>query len=133
MSTSKHFSSEQEQFSARLIKSMHDAGVPDESPSHIVREFNLRFPRQAVTVHAVRKWIKGEAIPTQEKIIALSRWLNVNPSWLRFDGERSVPDPRGLAIERDEQRILRDLRLLDPRRRAMVEEFISLLLGSVTA
>lgn len=133
MSAGRNYSSEQEQFSERLVKAMHDAGFKDDSPSHMVREFNRRFPHHAVTVHAARKWIKGEAIPTQDKILALSRWLNVNPAWLRFDGERTTPDPAGLAIEGDEQRILRDLRLLDPRRRAMVEEFISLLLSSTAA
>lgn len=60
------------------------------SPTALALEFNRRFPHLAVTSYAVRKWIIGEAIPTQEKILALAVWLDVDPAWLRF-GDPSTP------------------------------------------
>lgn len=35
-------------------------------------------------MHAGRKWLVGEAIPTHEKILIIAKWLNVHASWLRF-------------------------------------------------
>jgi len=35
-------------------------------------------------LHAARKWLQGESIPTQEKLRALPTWLDVPADWLRF-------------------------------------------------
>jgi hypothetical protein len=36
----------------------------------------------------VRKWLVGESIPTQAKLLILSRMVGADPNWLRFgDGE----------------------------------------------
>ena len=53
-------------------------------PSSFARAFNARAEGCAVTSHAARKWLVGEAIPTQERILVIAKWLNVNASWLRF-------------------------------------------------
>lgn len=43
-----------------------------------------------MTVHAVRKWLVGEACPTQARILRLSELLAVDPSWLRFGTRRET-------------------------------------------
>ncbi|MEC5218943.1 transcriptional regulator with XRE-family HTH domain [Actimicrobium sp. GrIS 1.19] len=78
---------EQERFSARLVDALHRAGRTTTGPTALASEFNARFPQHAVSVHAARKWVKGESIPTQERIIDLAGWLGVTPSWLRFGGD----------------------------------------------
>lgn len=76
-----------ESFSARLATALKNAGYTEkeaESPTRLVRDFNARWNEKPITVHAARKWIVGEAIPTQAKIQVLAEWLKVSSEWLRF-------------------------------------------------
>jgi transcriptional regulator with XRE-family HTH domain len=74
---------ERKYFSERLKKALKDNKI-DVRPSLLARGFNLRAEGASVTAHAVRKWLVGEAIPTQERILILAKWLNVSAAWLRF-------------------------------------------------
>jgi len=75
-------------FSERLKSSLESAAVP-VTPTELSRHFNHRSGEaNKVTVHAARKWLISEAIPTQSKIVLLASWLQVSPAWLRF-GEDS--------------------------------------------
>lgn len=122
---------EQEKFGERLAEALSDAGYGGCSASLIAREFNLRFPQQRVTVHAVRKWLGGMAIPTQEKVVALSQWLGVNPAWLRFDGEAPKDAiPKNLPIEytTEQLRLLRDIDSLSQPGKKLVQQLVDMLL-----
>lgn len=35
-------------------------------------------------MHACRKWLLGESIPTQEKLVVLAQMLGVTAEWLRY-------------------------------------------------
>ena len=70
-------------FSERLRTSLKANGL-SERPSDFARAFNARADGSAVTVHAARKWLHAEAIPTHEKLVILAVWLGVNAAWLRF-------------------------------------------------
>lgn len=74
---------EREKFSARLTEALANANIP-RTVANMVAEYNHRAGASRVTPYAVRKWLSGEAIPTQEKIRILSNWLGVTSSWLRF-------------------------------------------------
>jgi transcriptional regulator with XRE-family HTH domain len=54
------------------------------SPTHLEREFNLRYKGNPITPHAARKWLMGTTAPTLDKVQVLARWLNVDESWLRW-------------------------------------------------
>jgi transcriptional regulator with XRE-family HTH domain len=120
---------EQERFAERLIQALEAARYQHAGASRIAREFNLRFPDKAVTVHAVRKWIKGEAIPTQDKLVALAQWLGVKADWLRYDvdGAAAASDPAP-QFSGEHLRLLRDFERLGSERRSIVEKIIQLLL-----
>lgn len=45
---------------------------------------NICADQPPVTTLAARKWLMGEAMPTQDRIQLLAEWLNVSASWLRF-------------------------------------------------
>jgi len=78
---------ERQHFSKRLREALRRASAADGTAA-IAREFNLRYQGQPVTAQAVGKWLAGRALPSQDKIRALSLWLDVSPHWLRFgDGE----------------------------------------------
>lgn len=70
-------------FSERLMQTARHQGLPLR-PTAFARWFNARSGERPVTVHAVRKWLVGEACPTQARILRLSQLLAVDPTWLRF-------------------------------------------------
>ncbi len=47
--------------------------------------------------HTGRKWLLGEAIPTQEKLIVLAAMLGVQPDWLRYGDHNSLSAKRASA------------------------------------
>lgn len=74
---------EKAEFSQRLRKAIESAGHPLR-PTTVEREFNTRYFGRAVTVQAVRRWLRGEAIPSQEKLQVLADWLKIEPHVLRY-------------------------------------------------
>ena len=125
---SKAANDEKEQFSARLQRALSNAHCPNGA-NDFVKEFNLRADGATVTVYAVRKWLTGSAIPTQERVHILADWLDVSPGWLRFgtngDGP-AAPSERGLTAA---DRILLDaIHHLSERDRTVVYELVKSLL-----
>lgn len=74
------------QFADRLRAAMEAAGYTAK-PSVLEREFNLRWYGKPMTLHGVRRWLLGEAIPGQDKIVALAEWLGISPQVLRYGTE----------------------------------------------
>lgn len=62
---------------------MQDAGY-EPRPAVLEREFNLHYFGKPMTLHGVRRWLRGETIPTHDKIIALAEWLRIPPEQLSF-------------------------------------------------
>jgi hypothetical protein len=126
---------ERENFSARLQQALKNADYSPDSPTQLAREFNVRFSGHPITVHAARKWLVGEAIPTQEKLRTLALWLAVPAEWLRFGGERleegQLGDNSSAALpnrfESGDVKLLADLQRLDERSRSIAREVIRLL------
>ncbi len=74
---------EKEEFARRLREAMTQAGYPLR-PVILEREFNTRYYGKSVTLQAVRRWLRGEAIPSQDKLQVLAEWLKVEPHALRY-------------------------------------------------
>lgn len=125
-------SNERECFSQRLQQALKNAHYSPDSPTRLAREFNVRFGGRPVTVHAARKWLVGEAIPTQEKLRMIAQWLGVATEWLRFGGtesEAQAGDGSGpmAHFESADVRLIADLRRLDEHHREIAREFIRML------
>lgn len=127
---------ERKDFSDRLQQALRNADYSPDSPTQLAREFNVRFSGNPVTVHAARKWLVGEAIPTQEKLRALASWLGVPAEWLRFGGdELQLPaqvdeGAKPYAGERfasEDIKLISDLQRLDEHYRTIAREIIRLL------
>lgn len=86
---------EKEEFAQRLCDAMTRAGYPLR-PVVLEREFNTRYWGRSVTLQGVRRWLRGEAIPSQDKLQVLADWLGVEPEVLRFGVEvrQSVQERR---------------------------------------
>jgi transcriptional regulator with XRE-family HTH domain len=76
---------EKKEFSERLRAAMK-AQQLDISGAVLEREFNLRWPANPVRRQTAWKWLNGQAIPTQDKLQELAKWLKVEPHQLRFGG-----------------------------------------------
>jgi hypothetical protein len=126
MITKAAVAAERTGFSARLVIALKAAGY-HPSPSFFAREFNLRTLDSKVTVHAARKWLIGQAIPTQERISLLGRWLNVSAHWLRFGEGASDDIAPGRIIAQDEEKLLLNFRGLDERAQGVLFDLIDLL------
>ena len=74
---------EKAEFSQRLRLAIENAGHVVR-PTILEREFNTRYFGRSVTVQAVRRWLRGEAIPSQEKLQVLADWLKIEPHVLRY-------------------------------------------------
>jgi len=123
-------SNERDQFSQRLQKLLRDSHHSPDSPTELAREFNIRYPGPPITVHAARKWLVGEAIPTQDKMRTLADWLMVPIDWLRFGGEaghHEVPNPAANASSLD-IKLIADMQLLDEHHKQIVREVVRILI-----
>lgn len=126
-------SEERRHFSERLGLALDNAGCA-RAPAQFLYEFNLRADGAAVTVYAVRKWLDGDAFPTQARLHVLALWLGVSPAWLRYGEEElegapvALADagmPRLLAADRV---LLADIQTLDARGRVLVRTLVDTLL-----
>lgn len=116
-------------FADRLHLALVAAQQPT-STTAFTRAYNLRANGAAVSPHGARKWLRGEAVPTQEKILALARWLNVQAAWLRFgDPENGAYGLAGLEMLSDEHRILiQDVMSLSIPLQAIIRDFVDSML-----
>jgi transcriptional regulator with XRE-family HTH domain len=115
-----------EQFVARLTAALLAVGC-DATPTRIAKEFNLRYPADAVTVQAARRWMQGETYPGDVKLIALAAWLEVDPAWLRFGDTSAHPAP--LFSDHCSDGLERDLPLLSPEERQILRKMTDLILA----
>jgi hypothetical protein len=127
-------SSERREFSARLKLALTNVTEGPASPTVLARNFNSRYPWQPITVHAARKWLLGEAIPTQDKLRVIAEWLAVSVMWLRYgegegapvlDGPQSV-ESYGLNIA--DVKLLEDVRALKDYERRLVTDLVQMFL-----
>lgn len=70
-------------FAERLRDGMTRSGYALR-PVVLETEFNTRYWGRPVTLQAVRRWLRGEAIPSQDKLQVLADWLGIEPHVLRF-------------------------------------------------
>jgi transcriptional regulator with XRE-family HTH domain len=128
---SMNSTNERENFSERLQTALKNAHYSPDSPTRLAREFNVRFEGRPITVHAARKWLVGEAIPTQEKLRMIAQWLGVPADWLRFGGDNDAAangDSAGVPrFESADVKLISDLQRLDEHHRQLAREFIRML------
>ncbi len=118
--------SEPQAFAQRLTAALVAADIA-VSPTVIHRKFNAISGDAPVSVHAVRKWIMGESIPTQRRIQALAAWLAVSPNWLRF-GERTAKYATQ-APSAVEHVLLRNFRRLSAREQEQLLALVQTMAG----
>ncbi len=71
------------EFAQRLRTTMVSAGLEPRT-GVLLNLFNSHYWGRSVTFQAVSRWLKGEAIPAQDKLVVLAGLLNIEPEVLRF-------------------------------------------------
>lgn len=129
---------ERRRFAERLQSALRRARQSPSSPTALARNFNSRYAGRAVTVHAARKWLLAEAIPTQDKLRALAQWLEVPADWLRFGTQAVACDPAGAQgaesevqamlarMSQEEVTLVEEMHALENDERHLVREMIHL-------
>lgn len=117
-----------QQFANRLREAMVNAGFKPE-PAVLERNFNQHYFGKPITLHGVRKWLIGEAIPPYDKIIALAAMLHVSPEELTFGLEikKKVKEQNARwdeAISYQEREIFEAFLALPAPQRKVVREVI---------
>ncbi|WP_276324878.1 transcriptional regulator [Vreelandella boliviensis] len=116
-------------FAERLKAALEAAGY-EARPSVLEREFNLRYWGKPITFQAVRRWLRGDSIPSQDKLQVLARWLLVDPHHLRYgDGGTAytVSEPPAswdISSTNEERQLLSLYRGLPAAQRKVVREII---------
>jgi hypothetical protein len=116
-------------FSTRLKLAMEHAQLPVK-PSVLAREFNRRAHGMEVTSHGARKWLVGEAIPTQQRLLVLARWLDVQLAWLRFGAREGVQPAAAVQAKTasdGQLHLMRDIAALSAQAQALVRELVDSL------
>jgi len=71
------------EFAQRLREAMLAAGL-EARPGVLLNLFNTHYWGRSVSFQAVSRWLRGEAIPAQDKLLVLAEILKVEPEVLRF-------------------------------------------------
>jgi transcriptional regulator with XRE-family HTH domain len=71
------------EFAERLQRAMVAAGL-EPRPGVLLSLFNAHYWGRSVTFQAVSRWIRGQSIPGQDKLLVLAEVLKVEPDILRF-------------------------------------------------
>ena len=98
-------------FATRLRAALAQAGV--RGSTQLALKFNLRYAGQPVSTQAAHKWLSGNAVPTDDKILTMANWLGVDPHWLRYGAPE---DMKQIATVQPESRFdlsAEDAALLD--------------------
>jgi len=74
------------EFAQRLLAALERAGVQPR-PAVVEREFNQRYWGKPITLHAARLWLRGDTLPSHDKLLCLAQWLGVEPQTLRYGEE----------------------------------------------
>jgi len=119
---------ERADFGARLRAAMQHQGYPLR-PVVLEREFNTRYWGRSVTLQAARRWLRGEAIPAQDKLQVLAEWLGMPPEELRFGVvvRQSVQERQArwdLALDHREREVIDTYLGLPAEQRKVVREVI---------
>ena len=71
------------EFAQRLQTAIVAAGM-EPRPGVLLNHFNANYWGRSVTFQAVSRWLRGEAIPQEDKLQALAGLLKIEPEVLRF-------------------------------------------------
>ncbi|MCW5297756.1 transcriptional regulator [Herbaspirillum lusitanum] len=123
-------------FSKRLELALRRSPDAVEGATELALQFSLRHSGAAVSTQTAHKWLSGRAIPTNEKLVTLAKWLNVEEHWLHYgsppvkadEASKKRTGKAGDALPSpDAIKLAEKIQALPPHRRYLLEELVSQL------
>ena len=125
---------ESSDFAGRLCSALLAAGQPIGATA-FSRAYNAQAGSVAVTPHAARKWLNGEAVPTHQKVVILARWLNVQAWWLCFGGPESErynqDQPGSPTLSRDNSVLIHDVMSLPATSQTVIRGIVDVFMRAL--
>ena len=123
-------SDERQAFSQRLADAMAAKGYSPK-PGQLHKLFNSHYKGRSVAFSTASKWLRGLAIPEQDKLQVLADLFGVEPQVLRYGKGRKggVSESRlpwSTAGARERQ-VIDAFLALPPKRRELVGELVAAL------
>ena len=118
---------ERAQFAQRVKTALAARDIPT-SATALQRTYNERYPELAISVHAARKWVMGESIPTQARLRAVADVLQVSATWLRFGEELATSKNKSLSVQ--EHMLVQQFRRLSDTQRTHVLALVQSVVDS---
>lgn len=123
-------SDERQDFSRRLAEAMRAKGYSPK-PGVLHKLFNSHYGGRSVAFSTASKWLRGMALPEQDKLQVLAALFGVDPHVLRFGGatgkhrvaDGGMPWPAGIGAR--ERLVIDAFLALPPKRRELVGELVS--------
>ena len=119
---------ERQAFSRRLARAMQAKGYSPK-PGQLHKLFNSHYTGPSVSFSTVSKWLRGMAIPRQDKLQILARILATEPHVLRYGletkaGAKSQPPDRTASTAQPDRQSGDALAKLPPDCREAIETLI---------
>ena len=115
------------EFGKRLVAAVEAAGYEARS-SVVEKHFNSRYWGTTVSYQGVRRWLRGESIPEQDKLVVLAEWLDQEPHELRYgvpaDKQAKGDKPWYIGLSVDEHELIQALLALPADKKKTVREVI---------
>jgi transcriptional regulator with XRE-family HTH domain len=127
-------SDEREQFSRRLAEAMQAAGY-EPQPGVLHKLFNSRYSGRSVSFQTVSRWLRGAALPEQDKLQVLAAVLGAEPHVLRFGAAAKSRVGEGASswagAGARERQVIEAFLALPPKRREVVAALVKALAGEL--
>jgi len=119
---------EKQGFARRLTDAMQAKGYAAK-PGVLLKQFNSRYTGRSVAFSTASKWLRGRALPEQDKLQVLAELFGVEPQELRFGrtrGSRAAQPPaEWQAVGARERQVIEAFLALPPKRRELVGELVA--------
>ncbi len=116
---------ERKEFTERLNNSLMNCELAP-SPTALCKLLKSKDSNLILSVHAVRKWLHGESLPTQAKLKLLADTLRVKPDWLRF-GEEIKPAKEKVKTNKSKASLLKEYEHLNLNQKKYILEIMKAL------
>lgn len=123
------------EFSKRLWKALEQSPTPVKGPTQLACAFNLQHRAgPGISVQTAHKWLAGRAIPTDEKIETLAKWLNVTAHWLHYGPPPETKSSKSKSVKGEKASyslsqetllLAQKIETLPDRQRGLVAELIT--------
>jgi hypothetical protein len=124
---------EKSEFSKRLELALRRNPETIQGATDLALQFNLRYQGESVSAQTTHKWLNGRAIPMNDKLEVLAKWLNVDLHWLHYGSPKIQKSPSAKDVSAKRKPTPENIELaariqnLPPHNRYLIEELVSQL------